>query len=263
MPQLTDLHLARIMRNASGRRRTECLQPFNDAMQANGIDTLNRAAAFVAQLAHESGELRWLEEIWGPTAAQKRYEPPSDLARRLGNTQKGDGFRYKGRGPIQITGRFNYRQYGELLGLDLEGDPAQAAQPAVGFAIAGCFWSRNGLNALADAGDFSGITRRINGGQNGAADRQRFHDLALQVLADSFPARAAAPAKAVRASRAAAAESLPRGQEAVEADAAAWHRRRSAPPGRHPARAGPRRRPRPMCPHAPWTRVPTRWTSAT
>ena len=171
MPQLTDLHLARIMRNASGRRRAECLQPFNDAMQANGIDTLNRAAAFVAQLAHESGELRWLEEIWGPTAAQKRYEPPSDLARRLGNTQKGDGFRYKGRGPIQVTGRFNYQKYGELLGLDLEGDPAQAAQPAVGFAIAGCFWSRNGLNALADAGDFSGITRRINGGQNGAADR--------------------------------------------------------------------------------------------
>ena len=248
MPQLTDLHLARIMRNASERRRAECLAPLNDAMQANGIDTLNRAAAFVAQLAHESGELRWLEELWGPTEAQQRYEPPSELARRLGNTHKGDGFRYKGRGPIQVTGRFNYGKYGELLGLDLEGDPAQAAQPAVGFAIAGCFWSRNGLNALADAGDFTGITQRINGGQNGAADRERFHALALQVLADSFPARAAAPAKAARASRAAAAESLPRGQEAIEADAAAMAREEKRPASKT---SGKRRAAAPAAAEAP------------
>ena len=184
---LTDTQLSQIMRNASQRKRQLYLQPLNEAMQAYGINSLARAAAFIAQIAHESGELNFMEELWGPTAAQKRYEPPSNLARKLGNTEKGDGFRFKGRGPIQITGRANYATYGALLGIDLISAPERAATPEVAFAIAGLFWQRNGLNALADAGNFRAITQRINGGQNGADDHERFFKLAKTVLASAFP----------------------------------------------------------------------------
>jgi predicted chitinase len=184
---LTELQLAQVMRNASQRRRALFLQPLNDAMDAHGITTPLREAAFLAQLAHESCELRFMEELWKPTSAQKRYEPPSDLARGLGNTQAGDGKRFKGRGPIQITGRANYKTFGDLMGLNLIDDPDQAATPKVGFAIAGLFWERKGLNVLADIGDFTEITRRINGGQNGAADRERYYARAKQVLGAGAP----------------------------------------------------------------------------
>ena len=140
---LSITQLGQIMRNVSQAKRAAYLQPLNDAMQEFGITTLPRVCAFLAQIGHESGELVWMEELWGPTAAQRRYEPPSDLARKLGNTQKGDGFRFKGRGPIQITGRDNYKRYGEALGLDLIADPAQAASPEVAFRIAGLYWQRN------------------------------------------------------------------------------------------------------------------------
>jgi predicted chitinase len=162
------------------------------AMQAHLIDTPLRTAAFVAQLAHESGEFRWMEEIWGPTPAQLRYEPPSDLAARLGNTQAGDGKRFKGRGPIQITGRFNYAKFGQLLGVDLVAEPALAAAPDVAFATAGLFWQSNGLNELADARQFVAITRCINGGTNGLAERQRYYERAKAVLGmDAAVARGA------------------------------------------------------------------------
>lgn len=159
-----------------------CLLP---AMTEFAIDRPAREAAFVAQLAHESGELRFMEEIWGPTAAQRRYEPPSTLATKLGNTETGDGKRFKGRGPIQITGRANYERFGDLLGLDLVSDPPRAAAPDVAFKIAGLFWSKKGLNELADlatAESFREITRRINGGFNGLADRERFYAVARTVL---------------------------------------------------------------------------------
>ena len=88
---LTDTQLQRIMPNLPQTKLQLYLPHLNQAMQTYGVDTLLRTAAFIAQLAHESGEFRWMEELWGPTAAQRRYEPPSDLAKRLGNTQPGDG----------------------------------------------------------------------------------------------------------------------------------------------------------------------------
>jgi predicted chitinase len=182
---LTVNQLGGVMPRLPLARRQQFLPFLNEAMLRFEITTRLRAAAFLAQLAHESGELRFLEEIWGPTAAQRRYEPPGRLADRLGNTQAGDGERYKGRGPIQITGRFNYARYGELLGLDLVADPALAATPAIGFATAGLFWFSNRLNERADDEDFAGITRRINGGLNGLSDRERYFERARQVLADS------------------------------------------------------------------------------
>ena len=190
---LTDPQLQRIMPTLAPSKRQLYLPHLNQAMQTYGVDTVLRSAAFIAQLAHESGELRWMEELWGPTAAQRRYEPPSDLATRLGNTQPGDGARFKGRGPIQITGRFNYQKFGDLLGVDLVADPALAATPEVAFAIAGMYWQSNGLNELADAQQFAAITRRINGGTNGLADRQRYYERAKTVLGAGLLTRGAPP----------------------------------------------------------------------
>jgi predicted chitinase len=179
--------LMRIMRNASTARLALIEKPLNEAMQECDIGSPLRAAAFIAQIAHESGQLRYMEETWGPTASQKRYEPPGALAKTLGNTQKGDGMRFRGRGPIQITGRANYARYGEMLDVDLVAAPELAATAEHGFRIAALFWQKNGLNELADAGDFKAITRRINGGHNGLAERERFYDLARAVFTDAFP----------------------------------------------------------------------------
>jgi putative chitinase len=162
------------------------LFPFLAAAVAEfAIEEAPRAAAFLAQLAHESAQFRFMEELWGPTAAQRRYEPPGKLAADLGNTEAGDGQRFKGRGPIQITGRANYRRFGDLLGLDLIADPSQAALPEVAFRIAALFWSKNGLNELADKitpEAFREITKRINGGFTGLAERERFYETAKTVL---------------------------------------------------------------------------------
>jgi predicted chitinase len=204
---LTDTQLQRIMPSLTSAKRALVLPHLNRAMQAHGVDTLLRIAAFVAQLAHESGEFRWMEELWGPTAAQRRYEPPGTLAQRLGNTEVGDGRRFKGRGPIQITGRFNYRKYGELLGLDLLAEPERAATPEIGFTTAGLYWQSNGLNELADQREFVAITRRINGGSNGLAERQAYYERAQEVLGAAVASRDAARAAP-----------LTRGHEAIVAD---------------------------------------------
>jgi putative chitinase len=185
MELLTDAQLRAIMPALAPARRKTLLPFLGAALAEFSIATPARAAAFVAQLAHESGQLRYFEEIWGPTPAQLRYEPPSTLATKLGNTEPGDGLRFKGRGPIQITGRSNYRRYGDLLGLDLILDPPSAAEPGVGFRTAGVFWEKNGLNELSDKASlaaFKAITKRINGGYNGQADRERFYAAARAAL---------------------------------------------------------------------------------
>lgn len=211
---LTDAQLQQVMPRLPAAKLQLYLPHLNRAMQAYGVDTMLRTAAFIAQLAHESGEFRWMEEIWGPTDAQRRYEPPDTLAARLGNTQAGDGKRFKGRGPIQITGRFNYAKYGAMLGVDLVAQPELAAGPELAFATAGLYWKSNGLNELADAEDFVKITRRINGGTNGLADRQKYYALARQVLADGFVAGAALRGAAARAPSV-ASEPLLRGHESI------------------------------------------------
>lgn len=141
------------------------------AMDEFEIDTPTRQAAFLAQTGHESGGLVYFAEIWGPTDAQKRYEPPGDLAARLGNTQPGDGERFMGRGPIQITGRHNYGVIGPKLGLDLIQFPTLLEDPMHACRSAGAFWQWKDCNGFADSNDFLGLTRRINGGTNGLPDR--------------------------------------------------------------------------------------------
>lgn len=131
------------------------------------IDTPKRIAAFLAQVGHESGGFRHTREIWGPTAAQQRYEGRADL----GNTQPGDGSKYRGRGLIQITGRFNYQKASAALGVDLVNEPELLEAPSLAARSAAWWWAANGCNELADAGDFERLTRRINGGLNGYPDR--------------------------------------------------------------------------------------------
>ena len=182
---LTAEQLQSIMPAVPAKRRDALLPFLQAAVTEFAIESPARLAAFLAQLAHESGQFRFMEEIWGPTAAQRRYEPVSTLATTLGNSEVGDGKRFKGRGPIQITGRANYRRFGDLLGTDLVADPARAALPELAFRIAGLFWSKKGLNELADRATpdaFREITRRINGGFNGLEDRQEFYAVARRVL---------------------------------------------------------------------------------
>ena len=151
----------------------------NTAMNRYQIVGSKRVAAFTAQIGHESGQLKYVKEIWGPTVAQSRYEGRADL----GNTEPGDGSKYRGRGLIQITGRANYKACGDALGLDLINQPELLEKPQHACMSAAWFWATKGLSTLADAGQFDKITRRINGGQNGAADRQALYARALKVLA--------------------------------------------------------------------------------
>lgn len=138
------------------------------AMLLGGITTRRRAAFFLAQLLHESAGLLYREEI----ASGEQYEGRADL----GNTRKGDGRRFKGRGWIQLTGRNNYRAAGKALGLPLEANPELAAREDVAWRVAVWFWTSRGLNAVADRGAFVAVTKAINGGTNGLADRQyRLH----------------------------------------------------------------------------------------
>ena len=172
---ITEQTLRRMM-PAAGARLDAHLPYIVPAMIKGDIKTPDRIAAFLAQLAHESGEYRYMAEIWGPTEAQLGYEGRADL----GNTQPGDGRKFAGHGPIQVTGRANHRACGQYLGLDLEADPLLLTRPEYGTASAVWFWTQgNGkidLNLLADRGWFKTITRIINGGLTGLSDRRFYWD---------------------------------------------------------------------------------------
>lgn len=156
------------------------VDPINATLQRFEINTAARIGAFIAQVAHESGRFQFTHEIWNPAQApwQARYEGRADL----GNTQTGDGSRFRGRGLIQITGRFNYRACGEALGFDFEANPAALERRDYAALSAGWFWKTHGCNELADAGAFTKITRRINGGLNGLADRMALWDSAKEAI---------------------------------------------------------------------------------
>ena len=181
---LTDDELRQLMPNCPAQKRADYLPFIQQAMQEFDISSYLRETAFLAQLAHESAELRYMEEI----ASGAAYEGRADL----GNTQPGGGKRYKGRGPIQLTGRANYSKYGQLLGLDLVNNPTIAATREVGFRIAGQFWKLNGLNELADQQQFKTITKRINGGYNGLDDRIKYYERAKTVMSADNTGTAAA-----------------------------------------------------------------------
>ncbi|KAB8053140.1 glycoside hydrolase family 19 protein [Janthinobacterium rivuli] len=159
----------------AGRRATLFLAPLNAAMAEFSIDTPLRQASFLAQVGHESGQLRYVREL----ASGAAYEGRADL----GNVIAGDGVRFKGRGLLQVTGRANYAACGVALGLDLLAAPQLLEQTMFACRSAGWFWQSRGLNRLADAGDQERVTRRINGGVNGLAERLALYVAARKVLA--------------------------------------------------------------------------------
>lgn len=167
------------------QRAMAWMPALSEACGIFSIDTPERMAAFMAQIGHESGRLKYVREIWGPTPAQARYEGREDL----GNTQPGDGKRYMGRGLIQTTGRANYQATRDGLREylpevpDFEAEPEALERPRWAAMSAAWYWHKRGLNALADAGDFIRITRRINGGVNGLEDRQALYAAARTALA--------------------------------------------------------------------------------
>lgn len=150
-------------------------EPLNAAMQEFEINNVQRETMFLAQLAHESGGFRYVRELASGAAYEGRID--------LGNTEPGDGVRFKGRGLIQITGRANYAECGNALGLDLLANPELLETPVNACRSAAWFWSERDLNQRADLGDFRGITKRINGGLNGWHDRLSYLEKAQQVLA--------------------------------------------------------------------------------
>lgn len=187
------------------------LDVLNAVMEAYEINTHERIAGFLSQIGVESGRLSTVEEnlnyrveallsIFSRTRiteadAKKFGRTPTQAAnqqeianriyggsfgeRELGNTKPGDGWKFRGRGLKQITGRANYRACGEALGLDLEDDPDLLLTPDNAARSAGWFWSAKGLNALADTGDVVAMTKRINGGTNGLENRKALHAAAM------------------------------------------------------------------------------------
>lgn len=174
------------------------LDPLNAACEEFAINTPARQAAFISQVAHESGGFRWLREL----GRGQQYEGRADL----GNVVEGDGSRFKGRGLIQITGRRNYEFAGAALGFALTEKPELLEEIGLACRSAAWFWTAGArlnlskrakahfaeqgvaietldLNERADAGDFEGITLAINGGLNGYDDRLAYHERAEKVLA--------------------------------------------------------------------------------
>jgi len=145
---------------------TEVGEVLRATLESYDISTALRIAHFLGQTCEESAGFRTTEEF----ASGQEYEGRRDL----GNTEPGDGPRYKGRGLLQLTGRANYRDYGQALGLDLVSNPSLAADPAVSLKIACEYWKRHNINAACDNDDILTVTRKINGGLNGLADRRAF-----------------------------------------------------------------------------------------
>ena len=144
--------------------------PLSQCMTRYSINTPLRRAHFLAQVCHESGQLRYTEELASGAAYEGRLD--------LGNTQPGDGVRFKGRGLIQLTGRANYEAFGRAVGRSFDTDARAhqvSADPFLAATTAGWFWDARGLNQHADADDLQTITRRVNGGLNGLAERRMLY----------------------------------------------------------------------------------------
>ena len=181
------------------------LDPLNEAFQKYGISTPARQAFFVGQCAHESGNFRILEENlrYSATALMRVWPsrfPNLEVANQFagnaekignkvycgrmgnGNEESGDGWKYHGRGLIQLTGKDNYANCGSSLGVDLVGNPDLLLDPKYAALSAAWFWSKKGLNALADSKDYDTMTKRINGGLIGLDDRKAKIAKAISVL---------------------------------------------------------------------------------
>jgi predicted chitinase len=172
------------MPGLSKSKAQDYLGPMEQAMVEFDITSEMRSRMWLAQAGHESGSLVYFEEI----ASGAAYEGRKDL----GNIYPGDGTKYKGRGPIQITGRYNYTEAQKAMGIPLVDQPQLAADPfGAAFRISSWWWYANGLNKISDTGDVVAATKKINGGTNGLSDRQKRYDLAkaqgAKVIVQALP----------------------------------------------------------------------------
>jgi putative chitinase len=179
-------------------------EPLLETFEKYEINTPKRQACFIGQCMHESGGFKFLKENLNYSAkalmatwpsrfpdadmAEKYARQPEMIANkvysgRMGNTEDGDGAKFIGRGLIQLTGKDNYKAFGEAIGEDLIANPQLVEQPRYAALSAGWFWNKRGLNALADAMDITTLTVRINGGKIGIDDRIAKINKALDVLA--------------------------------------------------------------------------------
>jgi putative chitinase len=179
-------------------------EPLQETFEKYQINTPKRQACFIGQCMHESGGFKFLKENLNYSAkalmntwpsrfpdmdiAEKFERNPSAIANkvysgRMGNTEDGDGAKFIGRGLIQLTGKDNYKAFGEAIGEDLVSNPQLVEEPRYAALSAGWFWNKRGLNALADIMDITTLTVRINGGKIGIDDRIAKINKALDVLA--------------------------------------------------------------------------------
>jgi putative chitinase len=179
-------------------------EPLQETFEKYQINTPKRQACFIGQCMHESGGFKFLKENLNYSAkalmntwpsrfpdidtAEKYERQPEKIANkvysgRMGNTEDGDGAKYIGRGLIQLTGKDNYKAFGEAIGEDLVANPQLVEEPRYAALSAGWFWNKRGLNALADAMDVTTLTVRINGGKIGIDDRIAKINKALDILA--------------------------------------------------------------------------------
>jgi putative chitinase len=180
------------------------LEPLQETFEKYQINTPKRQACFIGQCMHESGGFKFLKENLNYSAkalmatwpsrfpdidmAEKYERQPEKIANkvysgRMGNTEDGDGAKFIGRGLIQLTGKDNYKAFGEAIGEDLVANPQLVEQPRYAALSAGWFWNKRGLNSLADAMDIDTLTKRINGGNIGIQDRIAKINKALDILA--------------------------------------------------------------------------------
>ncbi len=192
--KITKEQLQKVISKASD----ELVNSINSTAEKCQIDTKERLTAFIAQMAHESGEFVFTTEnlnysaealvsVFGkyftPASAGAFARKPEAIANRVyanrmgnGNEASGEGFKFRGRGYIQLTGKSNYQAFSDFAGVDFVANPELVATAPYNVLSAGWFWKTNTLNDLADKGDFIGITKRINGGTNGLAHRQAYFD---------------------------------------------------------------------------------------
>lgn len=176
----------------------------NEVFPNYEINTNKRIAAFIAQCGHESGGWRVFEENLNYSAkalitvfpkyfknvgrsAEEYARKPEKIANvvyagRMGNTAVGDGWKYRGRGPIQLTGKDNYVAFGKEMNVDVSNPDVVAKDKKISLMSAIWFWNKNGLNKLADTGDITSMTKRINGGYNGLEDRVAHYEQTLKKL---------------------------------------------------------------------------------
>lgn len=201
---MTPAQLLRIMPQ-SGRYADIFAPHLADAMARYGINMVARQASFLSQIGVESAQLCRLVENLNYSAPRllqvwpTRFQSEADTigyagqaqalankvyANRMGNGDEasGDGFRYRGRGLIQLTGKANYKRCRDAIGIDIVTNPHLLEAPAAASLSAAWFWKANGLNELADKGDQAAVTRKVNGGVHGLAQRQAMFDLAKRVL---------------------------------------------------------------------------------